>query len=133
MMAMVTRIIADLIGRLTGPLTFRIVLQPAMAIAAATKAGIDDARRGRPAFLWAVFSDRSHRRELLKDGWKDVVKIFVVAVLMDLIYQWIALGWIYPGEALIVAFLLAGLPYVLVRGLVNRIARLWLQRERGAS
>jgi len=31
----------------------------------------------------------------------------------------------YPGEALIVAFLLAFVPYLLILGPVNRIARRW--------
>ena len=43
-------------------------------------------------------------------------------------HQWIALKWIYPWEGLLVAFLLGFVPYVLVRGLVNRLARLWMRR-----
>ena len=31
--------------------------------------------------------------------------------------------WIYPFETLLVAFLLACVPYLLIRGPVNRIAR----------
>jgi hypothetical protein len=34
---------------------------------------------------------------------------------------------IYPGETLIVAAALAVVPYVVVRGPANRIARLWLR------
>ena len=34
-----------------------------------------------------------------------------------------------PGEALLVAFLLAVVPYVLIRGPVSRIARIFLRRE----
>jgi hypothetical protein len=43
---------------------------------------------------------------------------------MDLIYQAIVLRWFYPLQALIVAIVLALLPYILLRGPVNRIARL---------
>jgi hypothetical protein len=80
-------------------------------------------------YLWAVLSDPSHRRDLLQQGWKDVTKVFVAAVLIDVVYQLIALRWVYPGEALLVAFLLAVVPYAVIRGPVNRIARIWMKPE----
>jgi hypothetical protein len=123
----VTRIITNLAGRITGPLTFRLVLQPAVAIIAATRAGIADARADRPAWLLSVITHPSTRREFLRSGWQDISKVFVFAVLIDLVYQWIALRWIYPGEALLVAFLLACVPYALVRGAVNHLARIWMR------
>jgi hypothetical protein len=127
----IARVIANLVGRLTGPLTFRLVLQPTMATIAAIKAGIDDARHDKPAYLWVLASNPSRRHELLKDGWKDVTTVFAFAVVIDVIYQWIALRWVYPGEAVLVAFLLACVPYVLIRGPVNRLARIWMRRGRG--
>jgi len=42
---------------------------------------------------------------------------------MDVIYQYLVYRWFYPGEALIVAFILAFVPYLLIRGPVDRIAR----------
>lgn len=45
----------------------------------------------------------------------------VVAVVLDAIYQVIALKAFYPGEALIVAVVLGLLPYMLVRGTVAHI------------
>jgi hypothetical protein len=44
----------------------------------------------------------------------------------------IVLRWFYPGEALIVAFILACVPYLLLRGPVNRMGRRW-QRRAAAS
>ena len=52
-----------------------------------------------------------------------MIKVFIMAVLIDAVYQYIQLSWFYPGEALIVAFILAFIPYLLIRGPVNRIAR----------
>jgi len=52
-----------------------------------------------------------------------VGKIFVIAVVIDLFEQFIVLRWFYPGEAILVAFILAFIPYLLIRGPVNRIAR----------
>ena len=41
----------DMVGRLTGPMTFRLILQPVMATLFATLDGIKDARVGRPPLL----------------------------------------------------------------------------------
>ena len=46
-----------------------------------------------------------------------------MAIVIDAVYQYREFAWFYPGEALLVAFSLAFVPYVLLRGPVNRIAR----------
>ena len=104
-------------------MTFRLILQPLMAALLALRAGLKDAREGRPAYLWTVLTDPAQRTELLHEGWKSIARVFFLAVIMDLIYQWIMQHWVYPLETLVVAILLAVVPYVLLRGPVNRIAR----------
>jgi len=64
-----------------------------------------------------------HRVDMLKDGWTSVGKVFVLALVLDVVYQIIVLRFVYPGEAIIVAFALAILPYLILRGLATRIAR----------
>ena len=120
---LLTRLWESLTGRLHGPLTIRLILQPVMAAIFGVRAGLADARQGRPAYFWALFSDPAGRRELLKSGWKDVAKVFTFAVIMDLVYQIIVFRRLYPVEALCVAAMLAFIPYLLIRGPVNRIAR----------
>jgi hypothetical protein len=120
-----TRIAENLMGRIHGPLTFRFLIQPAVAIFLATKAGLFDARQERSPYFWALLYDPSHRRDMLRQGWRDVSKVFVLAVILDIVYQLIVLRWVYPGEALIVAIALAFLPYLLFRGLVTRVARMF--------
>ena len=119
-------------GRAGGPMTFRLVLQPATAAFFAIREGLRDARDGRPAWLWAVATDPSQRRALLHEAWRSIGRIFVFAVAIDVVYQLWMFGWIYPLELVLVAVLLALVPYALLRGPVNRIARRVL-RERGAS
>jgi len=123
--------VGELLGvRLHGPLAFRLVLQPAVACFLAIRAGLDDAREGRPAFFWAVLTSPGHRGELLRDGWKDIVKIFLLAVLMDGIYQFVVNRTVRPVEAVFIGVLLAVVPYLLVRGPVTRLARRWAKRHR---
>jgi hypothetical protein len=120
---LVARVFHNLIARVEGPMKFRLVLQPLMAVILATRAALRDARGGEPAFFWAVFTNPAERGKLLESGWKDVGKVFIVAILIDAVYQYIVIRWVYPGELLIVAFLLAIVPYVLVRGPLNRVLR----------
>ena len=119
----------DLGARVGGPMTFRLILQPLMAALLALRAGLKDAREGRPAYLWTVLTDPAQRPGLLHEGWKSIARVFFLAVIMDLLYQLIMQHWAYPLETLVVAILLAVVPYLLLRGPVNRIAR----RARGAS
>lgn len=60
---------------------------------------------------------------MLKSGWKDVGRVFLLALAMDVVYQLIVLHFVYPGEAIIVAVVLAIAPYLILRGAVTRIAR----------
>lgn len=118
-----TRFWDDMIGRIGGPMSFRLFLQPAMALIFAIRDGLKDAREGRPAYFYSLFTDPANRRSRLREAFKAVSRVFAFAIIMDLIYQVIVLRWFYPLQALIVAFVLAFLPYVLLRGPVNRIAR----------
>jgi hypothetical protein len=122
------RIWNDLMGRFSGPMTFRLYLQPAMAIFFAIRDGLKDAREGKPAYFYSLFNNPRNREERLWEGFKAVARVFLLAIIMDLIYQLIVLRWFYPGEALIVAFILAFIPYLLLRGPVNRIARHFAHR-----
>jgi hypothetical protein len=115
------RIWGDLGGRIGGPLSFRLILQPIVATILAVKAGLQDARDHRPAYFWAILANPDERRGLLQQGWKAVAKVFVLAIVIDLAYEIMVFHWVYPGELLIIAFLLACVPYLLVRGPVNRI------------
>jgi hypothetical protein len=119
------RLVGNMFGRLDGPLHLRILVQPLVAIIFATLDGLKDARAGKPAYGWAVFTNPEHRRELLKDGWKHFGKIFILAIVLDVVYQLKVHHTVYPGETILVALVLAVLPYVLLRGPVNRVARLF--------
>ncbi len=121
MQDMMIRIFDNLLGRVSGPMHFRLYLQPAMAILFAIRDGRKDAREGRVPYFWSLFTQPGHRAALLREGWKSVGKVFILALVLDAIYQAIELHWFYPGEALLVAFLLAVIPYVLLRGPANRI------------
>lgn len=120
----------ELVGRLDGPLRIRIVLQPVLSSIVGLLIGIKDARAGRPSFVWAlVRDDRLHRRERLREAWRDMARIFVAAIIIDLIYQIIVLHWLHPLQALLVASTLALVPYSLARVTTRHITSFWLNRQ----
>jgi hypothetical protein len=117
------RIASDMAARVSGPMKFRLVLQPAMAAIFAIRAGLADARAGRPPYFWALVSGSAPREAMIENGWKSVGRVFILAVALDVVYQLYVSRFVYPGEALIVAFVLAIVPYLILRGLVTRLVR----------
>ena len=118
-----TRFWDQLIAQPSGPLSFRLILQPVMATILAILDGLKDARTGRPPFLRTILSDPSQRGAYLREGLKRVSRVIVFAFVMDAIYQFIVLRRFYLGEALVTVFVLAVLPYLVIRGPVDRIMR----------
>ena len=117
------RVGTQLIARVSGPMKFRLVLQPCMAAFFAIRSGLADAKAGKSPYFWSIVYDPKQREDLLKDGWKSVGRVIILAVVLDVVYQIIEIHFVYPGEAIIVAFILALLPYLVLRGLTTRIAR----------
>ena len=100
------------------------VVQPLMAILFAIRDGRRDARDGRTAYLWSLFTDPVERRYLLESGWKGISKVFVLAFGLDVVYQFMVLHGLKPLQALLTAIVLAVIPYAVLRGPVNRITRI---------
>jgi len=113
-----------LIGRSGGPFALRFIMQPVVAMLLGIRAGRKDARAGKPLYFWSIFKadDMYDRRHILRDGWSDVWKAFSIAVALDVVYELVAFHWVYPIQALIIATVLALVPYLIFRGIANRIA-----------
>ena len=122
------RFIENLFSRLDGPLHFRFILQPLVATIFAVLSGIKDAKTGKTPYLWKFICNREYRREMIRDGWKHVSKLFIVAVLLDVIYQVKVFHRFYPVETFTVSFTLAIVPYFLLRGPVNRLMQLFIKK-----
>jgi hypothetical protein len=121
------RVFEHLVARLDGPLHFRLIFQPLMSVIFAVRDGRTDAREGRAPFR--LFTEPGQRREVLLSSLKSVGKVFVIGLILDAIYQFLELRWFYPGEALLVALILAVLPYFLLRGTVNQLTRRIVKRK----
>jgi hypothetical protein len=114
-------------------LHFRLFIMPIVVTTLAVRAGLRDAREGRPAYLWAIFMKPAERRELIRSGMKDVGRIFIVAVVLDTVYQLMVLRAFHVVQLLIVAVACAIVPYVLIRGPITRLTRGLYQRQAGPA
>lgn len=122
---------ADMIARTEGPMTFRLYLQPAMALITALIDGIKDARTGRTPYFWLLtHTDAAGRKAAWREGVTATTRILLLGVAMDVIYQLKVYGaFSHPLETLVVAIVLAFVPYLLMRGPIARIARWWISRR----
>ena len=123
------RLWKDILDRPGGPMTFRFVLQPAMAAVAAFRDGVRDARLGRtPYVLDLLLGVRSSEGRIgrLWEGIASTARILILGVVMDVIYQWLEFKTFYPGQAAVIAILLAFVPYLVLRGPFERLARHWV-------
>jgi hypothetical protein len=121
----------DMVERTSGPLSFRFILQPSMAALTAIHDGRKDARTGRSPYLWTIVRfwtgahTRGERVVRLREGLIATSRIILLGIVMDVIYQLLEYTTLYPAQALLIAVLLGFVPYLLIRGLVTRIARRW--------
>jgi hypothetical protein len=67
----------------------------------------------------------------LREGIIATSRIILLGLAMDAIYQAIVLKTFYPGETVIIAILLAFVPYALLRGPAARLARWWRRDAEG--
>jgi tryptophan-rich sensory protein len=113
----------DILERPGWTMQFRFILQPVMAAIAALHDGLKDARTGRSPYFWTLLISRADRGARLYEGVISTSRIILLGLAMDTIYQVIVLKTFYPGEAAVVAIVLAFVPYVVLRGPITRIVR----------
>lgn len=125
-----SRAIEQLFGRPHGPLSFRFMVMPIIACLIALRSGIKNGKAGKGGFVWAIlFSNAAERKQLLGSAVKDIGKMFLVAIVLDTIYQLMVFRAFYIVQALIVAVVCAVLPYIIVRGPVTLIVHLIIKKR----
>jgi hypothetical protein len=98
MVELLSYIRESLLGEWHGPLAFRLILQPAVEAFLGIRAGLCDARAGRPPCGWQLLTRSGHRGELIRDGWRQVYRLFIAAAVIDLVYQFIAFHRAIPPK-----------------------------------
>ncbi|WP_424629647.1 hypothetical protein [Bradyrhizobium sp. SYSU BS000235] len=124
---------SDIFARFGGPMTFRFFLQPTMAAIAAVHDGLKDAREGHKSFFWTGWRHPSEQTGRLREGLISTARIMLLGISMDVIYQFKELDQFYPAEAVVIAILLAVIPYFIFRWIIEWIARRWMHHGRPAQ
>jgi hypothetical protein len=123
------RFFEDMVARLSGRLRF--VVQPMVAIFLGVRDGAKDAREGNPTFLWALAFHEQHRVKMLANAFSSAGDLIAIAILLDLISQFLIFREIRPGAALLLGPALISVPYAVARTFGNRISRSLRDHQRG--
>jgi hypothetical protein len=118
---------SDMVARFSGPGRLRFIVQPTVAILLGARDSIKDARAGAPSFLRMLASRGQSRRESLKSAFISTRDIISIAILFDLISQYLIFHVIHPGAALLLGPVLIAIPYALSRAWASQI---WWGRGR---
>jgi hypothetical protein len=117
-----SRIFDELVARITsGPMQFRLIIQPTMALILGIRDGLADAKAGSPPFLWGLLFRRSDLKPSLQAALRRLRIPVVMATLADALVQYLMFHHVRPLTAVIVGVLLMGVPYCIARGISNRI------------
>jgi hypothetical protein len=117
------RFLPDIIARLHGPGRLRFILQPTVATILGMRDGAKDARTGNPPFLWGLVFHAGERPGLIRSGLASVRNLIAIAIMLDIIAQFLIFRMVHPGAALLVGPVLIAFPYATSRALTNRFAR----------
>ena len=74
----------SLVARLVGPMRFRFVLQPLMAVLLGVRDGKNDAKLGKPPFFLDLIFNPKDRKRNLKGAWKSLMVPIFIGTVLDL-------------------------------------------------
>jgi hypothetical protein len=109
----------NLTGRIGGPMTFRFVVQPLVAIFLGVRDGLRLGKSGRALFSWREHHAPGSTRVLIQGIWRSIRILVLVALTLDFIYQILFEHWLYPGEAALVGIAITIAPYLLACSTVS--------------
>lgn len=112
----------ELLARvLSGPMHFRLILQPMMAVILGVRDGIQDTRAGATPLVWSIVFGMGDREVILKSVLRRLLGPIAIASIADGVVQYLMFGHVRVLFAVIVGTLLMAMPYTIARGLTNRI------------
>lgn len=115
--------IEELGEMLRGPGRLRFIIQPIVAIVLGIRDGRRDAAAGRPAYFISLLTGKMPRKQQLTAALRILWVPLTVAIVLDLILQYIILRSVHLWRGVAAGVILIALPYVMARGLSNRVRR----------
>jgi hypothetical protein len=115
------QIVNNIIATITGPLGFRFILQPTVAILLAIRDGRIDAQLKKAPFLFDSITNPTHRRTNIRSALRSILTSIIVGIITDAIAQHLIFHQVRIVSAVFVGCIVISLPYLIMRGLTNRI------------
>ena len=118
-----SQFLEELPQRFSGPGRLRFILQPTFAILLGVRGGLADAKAGNAPYLFGLIFHAGRRAELLQSGKAAIRNLLAIAVILDVVFQFVINRAVHPGAAVVVGPILIAVPYALSRALTTRLAR----------
>jgi hypothetical protein len=120
----------DILARFSGAGRFRFIVQPTVALVIGVRDGIKDGRAGHLPFVLALMSRSARKCDLLRSAFASVRELISIAIILDVVSQFLIFRRIHPGAALLVGPILIAIPYAVSRALATSLSR---KRSRSAQ
>jgi hypothetical protein len=120
-MSLPNNIVEGIIARIAGPMSLRFIFQPLVGLLLGVRDGMMDAKAGEPPFIYALIIDKEDRKAKLTSLFKSLSKTIIIAIVLDLIVQYIIFNQVRVSGAIIIAIIILIVPYSLARAITSRI------------
>ncbi|HWQ19007.1 MAG TPA: hypothetical protein VN455_04460 [Methanotrichaceae archaeon] len=110
-----------IIARIAGPMSLRFVVQPLVGLLLGARDGVRDAKAGEPPFIFDLIVNRENRRIKLASLFTSLSKTIIIAVVLDLIAQYLIFDQVRITGAIAVAVIILIVPYSLARAITNKV------------
>jgi hypothetical protein len=114
-------IVEGIIARIGGPMSLRFVFQPLVGLLLGVRDGMMDAKAGEPPFIFGLIIDKENRKAKLASLFKSLSKTIIIAIVLDMIAQYIIFNQIRVSGAIIIAIIILVVPYSVARAITNRV------------
>ena len=118
----IQKTVEGIVARLAGPMSFRFMLQPTIAVLLGIRDGRLDAKALTPPFIFDLVFKPADREKAIKSGLRTLLTPMIVGTVLDAVAQYLIFGRVRILPAMLVGMFVMGFPYSLARGISNRIA-----------
>lgn len=110
----------DMFARFSGPGRLRFIVQPTVAVLLGVRDGMRDLREGVLPFLWTFFQKKLRQKSFVH-AFQSIRDLVAIAIVLDVIFQFIILDRVHPGAAMLLGPLLIAVPYAVSRSLTTQV------------
>ena len=115
------KVVEGIVARVAGPMSFRFIMQPAIAVLLGIRDGRLDAKAGTPPYIFHLLFKPAGRHRAISSALRSLLTPVIVGTVLDAIAQFLIFQRVHLLPALYVGAFVMGVPYSLARGISNRV------------